>query len=61
MYEPLTCLFAPLENLSEFGALQDALSRPGPRWPAGWMTRKNCTLTVAVARKLGRPLFVRHL
>ena len=31
MYEDLSCLFAPLEATSDFGALTDALSRQGPR------------------------------
>ena len=35
MLENLNCLFAPLEALSEFGALTDALSKPGAAMACG--------------------------
>ena len=56
MYEDLSCLFAPLEATSEFGALTDALSRPGAALACGLDDAQKLHLTVAAARKLGRPL-----
>ena len=47
MYEDLSCLFAPLEATSEFGALTDALSRPGAALACGLDDAQKLHLTAS--------------